>query len=135
MQIFTSRYANKALAQASQAAIGISRGTPRWKLAYQVQGRAAELFPSLEMLGMDEDDFLVAYEKQLKGLGVDKIRAAMEKASGGRDCVLLCFEDVVHDDELFCHRRMFADWWEKHTGERVNELEVVPSVAVGSLSS
>jgi rubrerythrin len=34
--------------------------------------------------------------------------------------VLLCYENVVKGER--CHRRMFAAWWEKRTGEEVPEL-------------
>ena len=35
--------------------------------------------------------------------------------------VLLCFEDI-RKPGLFCHRRVFATWWEQETGEPVSEL-------------
>ena len=34
--------------------------------------------------------------------------------------ILLCYEDVTNPDE-WCHRTVFAKWWEDNTGETVEE--------------
>jgi hypothetical protein len=40
----------------------------------------------------------------------------------GEGAVLLCFEKVHEGED--CHRRTFAAWWEKKTGNVVPELEL-----------
>jgi hypothetical protein len=55
---------------------------------------------------------------------VDRIAAVLKVISdeeGGEALALLCFEDV-HAGQV-CHRRMFAQWWEERTGQRVEELQ------------
>ena len=39
----------------------------------------------------------------------------------GKDVVLCCYEDVREPNE-WCHRLVFAEWWLKNTGERIEEL-------------
>jgi hypothetical protein len=54
---------------------------------------------------------------------VDTIRGALEqivREAGSAGLVLLCFEDVLEGE--FCHRRVFATWWEEKIGEHVPEL-------------
>ena len=40
----------------------------------------------------------------------------------GRDVVLLCYEDVRKGESDWCHRTIFADWWQEKTGEVIPEL-------------
>ncbi|NBJ88141.1 YopX family protein [Acutalibacter sp. 1XD8-36] len=40
----------------------------------------------------------------------------------GKDVVLLCYEDIRKGPDDWCHRRTFADWWLKNTGEALPEL-------------
>ena len=40
----------------------------------------------------------------------------------GKTLVLLCYEDLRKPDQ-WCHRTLFAEWWQKMTGEVINELE------------
>jgi hypothetical protein len=34
--------------------------------------------------------------------------------------LLLCYEDVLAGD--WCHRKVFAEWWQEQTGQVVEEL-------------
>ena len=38
-----------------------------------------------------------------------------------QDAVLLCYEDV-HKEGVWCHRQIFAAWWQEQTGKVVSEL-------------
>ena len=51
-----------------------------------------------------------------KVAGVDKIRSEIRALAGDRPAALLCFEGLV--DGTWCHRRIFADWWQKNKGNR-----------------
>jgi hypothetical protein len=87
---------------------------------------------SLKRLGpwgqREESDLAVFTPKYRESLerrhSVEKLRARMREISdahGGERLVLLCFEPV-HVKGCWCHRRVFADWWEEKTGEPVPEL-------------
>ena len=65
--------------------------------------------------------------KKLEEIGTDKIikivRGLEEKAKAeNKTLVLLCFEDIRKPGN-WCHRTLFAEWWKKHTGETIEELE------------
>ena len=119
MKIFTSRYGNKALRELDMTKIGISLGKPRWSLGYEVIGNLYNLAPSGSMLDMnDQEAYRVLYEQRVAAVGVAKIRSMLEALGDGEDVVLLCYEDL-RDGSKWCHRRMFAEWWEGETGEKV----------------
>lgn len=124
MNLSTSRYQAKDLILESGAiAVGITAYPPRWPVGYPVL-RRSELAPSQGLLAMARaktiapEDFEREYLAQLDAIGVDGIRQILEEVGG--DMVLLCYENVVKGER--CHRRMFAAWWEKQTGEEVPEL-------------
>ncbi len=121
MKVTTSRYANQKVIEASGLVpIGITVGQPKFPLKYaKVDVRT--LAPDPQSLG--RANWPVAYRRKLDGLGTDVVRRVLNEAGGGRDVVLLCFECLALDGEDSCHRRVFAEWWETHTGERVEELE------------
>jgi hypothetical protein len=77
------------------------------------------------MLGLPTDVFEQTYRARLDDLGVEAIRALLQRCRddvGNDRLVLLCFENL---NELgkSCHRRIFATWWEENTSEVVPELE------------
>ena len=37
--------------------------------------------------------------------------------------MLLCFEDIRKGAWNWCHRNIFASWWEQNTGEIISELQ------------
>ena len=54
---------------------------------------------------------------RLNQKGVQRILAQLQRFERiGKDVVLLCYEDIRKPDD-WCHRRTFADWWMKQTGE------------------
>jgi hypothetical protein len=125
MRLFTSRYQNQQIIAASGlVAIGITVGRPRFRLDYQLAGIIRELAPSGDLFAIDERAvFAPIYEARLERLGVTGIRSLVRSLSGGAAAVLLCFEDVTsHEGSVWCHRQVFAAWWERQTGEIVLEL-------------
>ncbi len=132
MKIFTSRYANKEIAKTNLIPVGISLDKPQLELAFQVAFFIKELAPTPEMLYMKYDTFKAKYFQKLGSLSIDSLRKRFEKISrsccrdartitNGNGIVLLCFEDITQPDQ-WCHRRMFAEWWERKTGEKIEEL-------------
>jgi hypothetical protein len=68
----------------------------------------------------DEEIYERKYLPQLEDAGVEKLDALLqEKVAGSADTViLLCHEEPGE----FCHRRLFAQWWEEQTGQEIPEL-------------
>lgn len=99
MGIYTSRYSNKELADGKYYCVGISIGTPKFKLAYRLENQCYSLAPKGYMLRMNLEDFKKAYYEKLNGIGKDRIISMVMKmerdaAEQGKDLVLLCYEDV-----------------------------------------
>jgi hypothetical protein len=122
-QLYTSRWANKDLADLDVVPVGISRGLPRWPLPYRYR-LLRLLAPRRETFALqDLNEFEQAYLAGLEELGVEKIARALRKIGyehGGRSLALLCYENT-HAGEV-CHRRIFATWIEEQTGQPVPEL-------------
>jgi len=128
MRIFTSRFANKGLRDRPDLVkVAIAVGTPRWSVGYGwVRCRCLAPFGLRKLHGAE---FQKAYFAKLDALGLDRIKTELEeisKAHGGKDLVLLCYENLSKPG-LWCHRSMFADWWWKQTGQPVFELEADPA--------
>lgn len=119
MRIWTSRYGNAELAKSQLRKIGITLGEPKFPVRYDYKTLFL-LAPPRTLWGLPHEDFAQAYKARLDKIGVARIRRELEKITNGEDAVLLCFEDVRKE---FCHRRVFAEWWEEKTGEKVEELE------------
>jgi hypothetical protein len=120
--LFTSRYQNRGLADRLELVkVRTTVGAPRWKLPYPLE-RCAAVTP---YGAFGEPDWRERYVARLEEIGVEEIGrqlAAISDRHGGRDLVLLCFEDVYRDGDEACHRRAFAAWWQERTGEVVDEL-------------
>jgi hypothetical protein len=127
MKLYTSRYQNKGIAQSDLIPVGITLGNPRFKLGFVVAKNLRLLAPPREIFRLPNDEFVARFRARLDEIGVGQIGAALADIStknGGGDLVLLCFEDVFLSDtrKNFCHRRVFAQWWQEKTGEEVAEL-------------
>lgn len=133
-ELFTSRFgARKLIVESGLVPVRISIGHPKWPLGYKVSYSCPLLFPTATMLRMDEEEYIHHYMRQLDGTGAVAIGASLRRISdrcSGRGLVLLCFEDLAKQGE-WCHRQMFASWWETETGRKVPELgEVAGKVKV-----
>lgn len=121
MRLYTSRWSNRTLESSDVVAVGISRGTPRFRVGYRYR-RLMDLAPDGWMLGIEDDArFERCYRRKLDRLGVEKVAGLLRAISdeeGGADLCLLCFEA----DPAECHRSMFSSWWTAKTGEAVEEL-------------
>lgn len=123
MQLFTCRY------QKFHAGLGIpvrtTVGLPRFALPYELGGHARLITPTWAMVSLhDEAAYTTQYRQHLDAAGVEAIRAELLTLAAShvdRRLVLLCFDDLSRPDG-WCHRRMFADWWQDLTSEPVPEL-------------
>ena len=122
VDLFTSRWANKDLADLACQPVGISRGTPRFRTGYRYR-LLRDLAPDDKTWGFldDPDAFRHSYLDQLHRLGADAILARLEVVSGGLPVVCLCYEKVLRGE--ICHRRYLADFLESEAGVQVPELE------------
>lgn len=70
------------------------------------------------------------YRARLDTAGVAAIRDELRqiaRSAGSDRLVLLCFCDLSAPPPAgWCHRRMFATWWQERTGDAVPELAELP---------
>jgi hypothetical protein len=119
VRLATGRYKTFRLEQGIPVAITV--GKPKWPLGYAIEHEIRWLAP-WGLMRLDGDEFVRAYRDQLDRLDLDVLIERFEAIGaqhGGQRLVLLCFEKP---GEL-CHRRVFAEWFEEHTGRRVPEVE------------
>jgi hypothetical protein len=122
--IFTSRWQLKNLPAQQMTWVSISRGNARFKTAMKSTHRIKELAPSADLKGLPKGEFEIAYTANLDAVGVKSIQDSLSRIateSGNLPLVLLCFCDLSQAG-CFCHRRIFADWWQEKTGQEVKEL-------------
>jgi len=105
--------------------ISITLGHPRFKLRYELGGRAKLLAPTRELFAVtDETEYFRGYDRQLADTGFQAIARELDELweNSGRPTglVLCCFEDVWAGEN--CHRRSAARFWLDHTGQQVPEL-------------
>lgn len=106
--------------------IQASNGRPRYALKYDLTLSCREVYPPWALVRGDhsEEHFRREYQAHLDTIGLDTFASrfrALATASGDERLVLLCFEDLSKPG-WWCHRRHFADWWKRLTGEEVREL-------------
>lgn len=112
MRIYTGYFAKiKKYEEAGLTPISIARWTPSW-----FKGECClELSPQATLLSdyksgtVSEAEFEERYTKTLSSMDV---LASVEKAAGGRDIILCCFEKP----DAFCHRHILS----RHLRERYN---------------
>lgn len=89
--------------------VSIALKAPEW-----FQGRRyPALAPRLDMLPMEEEEYLPEYQAILDRLDPRQVYEDL-----GEDAILLCWEPPG----AFCHRRLVAAWLEEHLGVKVPEL-------------
>ena len=125
LKLYTSSYFNKAITNAEHCPVSISVSKPRWPLAFDVENKLSILAPPGYLLKEEDPEvYRKEYLGQLEHHGVEKIGnllGRMAERANGRPLVLLCWEDLRKGK--WCHRRMFAEWWEQETGQQVEELD------------
>lgn len=104
-----------------------SNGAPRYRLGYDLDHSVKEVFPPWALVkgNHPREVFRDRYRAHLATQGVDKMASrfrAIAVATGEPRLVLLCFEAIDKSPDNWCHRTMFAEWWQDMTGEQVREL-------------
>lgn len=94
--IFTSCFQNPELATNNYTVPGIVRGTPRFRLKYELAGNLIDIAPPRELFDVDDrDEFTPLYMAHLDRIGVERIEAKLQKyLDTGKDVMLCCYEDV-----------------------------------------
>jgi len=121
--IYTSRYANPELKSGNYTVVGITRGAPKFKLGYSLAGNILEIAPPGYLFNeYDRKKFTPQYFKHMDRIGpvlLARKLSFFEKM--GKPVVLCCYEDVRNPED-WCHRLVFAEWWQSRTGECIEEL-------------
>lgn len=118
-----------------------SYGFPRYRLNYQVVAALPELTPKQDYLFADLAVYNRRFFGQLDAVGPHGFELLFEQLRdrydvGDRRLVFLCFEqlgDRKKDGRINksrsegCHRRGFAAWWQRLTGQTIPELGALPS--------
>lgn len=124
-RLLTARYQNPSLATHPAGKVRITLGAPRFSLPYPLAAKMPELAPPWWILKEPEPAFAIAYRRLLQARGgVDYFAERFTEIAQAVDVdelVLLCFEDL-RTPGAWCHRRLFAGWWENQTGQVVEEM-------------
>lgn len=129
-----------------------ANGTPRFRLKFaphhgKILPVMSLTFPQWKLVqasrrGLTREQFTHAYLAGLDEIGVDQIRRQADGIRAQADTltrmlgrkvdetspiVLLCYERLSSGPDVYCHRTLFARWWEAKTGETVPELGSVPA--------
>lgn len=105
-------------------AVRITLGRPR---NMKPDAEIRELAPHASYFKASEEVFQTRYLQQLDRYGVPHlggIFTSLDEFGSSRPLILLCFERLNRDP--FCHRRLFAGWWQEHTGQEIPELGAKP---------
>lgn len=122
-KIYTSRFSNPELKTGNYTVCGIVRGMPRFHLGYAVAGNIIQIAPPGYLFNeYDREIFTPKYFDYMNRQRLEVVQVFLnEYLSRGKDLVLCCYEDVRIPGE-WCHRLVFAEWYEKKTGIRIEEL-------------
>jgi hypothetical protein len=122
-ELHTSRYQNSAgIIASGLLPVGFTQGHPRWRLSYKLAGNIKALAPEPWYLKEEDPEvFRRHYFRKLNELTLAGVKQALHGVTLGEPCVLLCFEDIQQPG-IWCHRTLFASWWEQQTGNKVTEL-------------
>lgn len=126
MRIYTSRFHNPELTgRPDLVKVAITVGKPKWPVGFEFV-ELAWLAPFGKLFRIDDRrEFTAAYFQKLGRIGVAAISKRFQEISaqhGGRDLVLLCYENLSKSWE-WCHRQVLAQLWLRETGEEIVELE------------
>jgi hypothetical protein len=98
-----------------------SLGTPKW-VSYGLV-KFMPIAPSGYMLNKSHSEYQALYLDRLDRYS-QEVELGFRNVADlypGQDLVILCFENLSRPN-AWCHRTMFAKWWEGRTGEQVVEV-------------
>jgi hypothetical protein len=80
------------------------------------------LAPSVEMIHEPESIYIPKYQLILSRLSKQGIIDEILRLSGGKDCILLCYEKPTD----FCHRHLVAKWLDDSCSGEYDYIKKVP---------
>jgi len=117
MKIYTSYYANyRNFGDLVPVAISIWPPSGFVGKKFQLIAPTREMLLDYKRTGDEEQYKKLYWYDVLRQYNPDDLAAELNKLTGGKDCVLLCFEKTG-----FCHRHLFATWMNKN-GYNITEL-------------
>ena len=120
MKIYTGNFGNeKKYRAAGLQPVSIARFN-RWFSG----PKALNLAPTPAMIHLPEHEYTPLFEEILDKLSPAETLEQLEKLSGGKDIVLLCYEK----EGEFCHRHLVADWLANSLGIEIKELGKMENV-------
>lgn len=124
MKIYTSRFSNPELRTGKYTVVGIVRGLPKFNLGYNLDGNIIEFAPPGYLFNEnDRAIFTPKFFAHLDKVGIEHAKYLLRPyLSYNKDIVLCCYEDVRIPNE-WCHRLVFAEWWQARTGNVIPELQ------------
>ena len=108
--------------------VSISRFPPSWYIGKQFMALAPSptLLSDSRHNNLSYEAYLERYTSEtLSKLDVETVYNNILIAAGGKEPVLLCFEDLTKPGE-WCHRRIVSGWFFKELGVTVPEFIITP---------
>lgn len=120
MKIYTSYFAVMKKIPEDIVRISICGGVPKWYSGLQYKKVAPKygFFNEWKKNG-DNEYYIEHFNKEvLDCLSAKEVYNDLERLSGGKDCVLLCYEKSSD----FCHRHLVSEWLNKELNLDVKEI-------------
>ena len=121
IELYTSHWRYPLLEHVDAQIVSISRGQPRRRLPFGYRKLTSLAPGGAAWSAPDRESFEKSYRTQLEELGAGTILANLERISGGRPVVALCWERLDEPGE-WCHRTMLARFLEEQANIEVREL-------------
>lgn len=97
------------------------RGTPAGFKIYRA------LAPGSWFNSVTKEEYIERFNAEiLAPLNPQRVHDQLVTLAGDAEPVLLCYEVPPFTEKNYCHRRMVAEWFEKHLGIEVPELVIAP---------
>ena len=122
IELYTSHWRYPLLEHVDAQIVSISRGQPRRRLPFRYRKLMSLAPGDAAWNAPDRESFEKCYRTQLEELGAETILANLERVSGSKPVVVLCWERLDEPGE-WCHRTMLARFLEEQANIEVPELE------------
>lgn len=127
LQLVTSRFHYKGELPEGFVPVGVVRRPPRFTPPIKMVENCKTLAPKPDMFGLEPEEFIPVFLRHLDYIGREAIEKELHDIQvrhGAQGLVLLCFENLA--EKPLCHRRVFAEWWERETKTPCPDLEPCP---------
>lgn len=117
--IYTSYFAKQARNNDPNTAYAsVAVGLPKYPLAHELK-HLTSVKPYGVFGKYHGEEYKQKYFERLEMIGLERIYNELMSVQGDKEnLILMCYEK----DPSECHRRMFAEWWYKKTGEIIEEI-------------